>query len=152
MKFILLISIISLVSSQDYDNDWVVEDGDIGYDDDLSGDETKSTTQQPIITKEPIVIVKETKYGIIGAILGGISAGTGIIYGLVLLGRRFCKKTTKEKNDRDLDVEHKRNLDKNTKKDLEHDLEYDYYGIMQKRYNYADIKYDTSVKYDSSVV
>jgi hypothetical protein len=153
MKLILLISIISLVSSQDYDNDWVVEDGDIGYDDDLSGDETKSTTtQQPIITKEPIVIVKETDHGIIGAILGGISAGTGIIYGLVLLGRRFCKKTTKEKNDRDLDVEHKRNLDKNTKKDLEQDLDYDYYGIMQKRYNYADIKYDTSVKYDSSVV
>ena len=146
MKLILLISIISLVSSQDYDNDWVVEDGDIGYDNDWSGDETKTTTtQRPIITQEPIVIVKETNYGMIGAILGGISAGTGIVYGLVLLGRRFCKKTTKEKSDRDLDVDHKRNLDVNTKKDLDSDLDYDYYGIMQKRYNYADIKYDSSV-------
>lgn len=145
MKLILLISIISLVSSQDYDDDMVVEDGDIAYDDDdLSGDETKTTTtQQPIITQEPIVIIKETNNGLIGAILGGTSVGIGIICGLVLLGRRFCKNTTKEKNDRDLDVDNKKNVDVDTKKDL--DLDYDYYGIIQKRYNYTEIKYDSSV-------
>jgi hypothetical protein len=147
MKLILLISIISLVSCQEYDDDLVVEDEDGGYYDltENSGDVTIASTTQTIAstTQKPVVIVKETNHGMIGAILGGISAGTGIVYGLVLLGRRFCKKTTKEKSDKDLDVDNKKNVDVDAKKDL--DLDYDYYGIMQKRYNYTDIKYDSSV-------
>ena len=49
------------------------------------------------------------KYGIVGGILGGLA----ILIGLALFGRRMLYRR-KEKDDKDLD--------------------YDYYGIMQRRY------------------
>jgi hypothetical protein len=52
-----------------------------------------------------------------GAILGGILGGLFVFAGLAVLGLRFCalNKKEKEKDDKD--------------------FEYDYYGIIQSRYN-----------------
>ena len=74
-----------------------------------SGDDTTTTTPAPSED-----VGGEGGGGGKGwAIFGGIVGGLSALAGLAVLGRRFCKKSRHEKDDKDLD--------------------YDYYSIIQRR-------------------
>lgn len=85
---------------------------------DDSGDTSTSTSTSTSTTTSTFMdeeLDVEDDNWIKYTVLGGIVGGLGVIGGLIAAGRQLCKKSKKEKEKDDKD------------------LEYDYYGIIQRR-------------------